>query len=134
MILRLEPLMRPLLLLAASSALLAPTGAQSLQVYGTSGYLSEYELSASVSEQVADGKKEFSGPLIVKHVGLCTHNGPNETAGRITLRMVGSSSRVQATLAFGGNECTYRGLLSQSYHGVMSCAGKAGIPVRLWTK
>lgn len=126
--------MRPLLILAAWSALLAPTGAQALQLYGTSGYLSEYELSASVSEQVASGRREFSGSLIVKHVGLCTHNGPNETAGRITLRMVGPSPHVQATLAFGENECTYRGLLSQSYHGVMACAGKPGIPLRLWTK
>jgi hypothetical protein len=126
--------MRPFLLFAAWCALLAPTGAQSLQVYGKSGYLGEYELSASVSEQIADGRKEYSGPLVLKHIGLCTHDGPNEIAGRITMHVVGSSSRVHATLVFDGNECTYRGLLSPSYHGVMNCAGKPGIPLRLWTK
>jgi hypothetical protein len=48
-----------------------------MQVYGTTGYLGECELSSIVSEQVANGRKEYSGPLAVKHVGLC-HDGPQE--------------------------------------------------------
>jgi hypothetical protein len=37
-----------------------------MQVYGKTGYLGEYELSSIVSEQVANGRKEYSGPLAVK--------------------------------------------------------------------
>ena len=48
-----------------------------MQVYGTTGYLGECELSSIVSEQVANGRKEYSGPLAVKHVGLC-RDGPQE--------------------------------------------------------
>jgi hypothetical protein len=48
-----------------------------MQVYGKTGYLGEYELSSIVSEQVANGRKEYSGPLAVKHVGLC-RDGPQE--------------------------------------------------------
>ena len=39
-----------------------------MQVFGKTGYLGEYELSSIVSEQVANGRKEYSGPLAVKHV------------------------------------------------------------------
>jgi hypothetical protein len=42
-----------------------------MQVYGRTGYLGEYELSRNVSEQVTSGRKEYSGPLAVKHVGWC---------------------------------------------------------------
>jgi hypothetical protein len=45
-----------------------------MQVYGKTGYLGEYELSSIVSAQVANGRKEYSGPLAVKHVGLCTRD------------------------------------------------------------
>ena len=52
-----------------------------LQVYGKTGYLGEYELSSIVSEQVANGRKEYSGPLTVKHVGLC-NSGRSEGNNR----------------------------------------------------
>jgi hypothetical protein len=39
--------------------------------------------------------------------------------------------RVTATLVF---ECTYEGVLSESYHGFMNCVDKTSLPLRLWTK
>ena len=70
----------------------------------------EYELSSIVSEQVANGIKEYSGPLAVKHVGLCTRDGPQETTGQIRFRLTGSSTRATATLVFEGVECTWEGV------------------------
>ena len=105
-----------------------------MQVYGKSGYLGEYELSSIVFEQVASGKKEYSGPLAVKHVGLCTRDGPKETTGQIRFRLTGSSTRATATLVFEGVECTWEGVLLKSYHGFMNCADKTSLPLRLWTK
>jgi len=32
-----------------------------MQVYGKKGYLGEFELSSIVSEQVTNGRKEYSG-------------------------------------------------------------------------
>ena len=61
-----------------------------MQVYGKTGYLGEYELSSIVSEQVANGRKEYSGPLAVKHVGLCTRDGPQEATGHIRFQLTGS--------------------------------------------
>ena len=105
-----------------------------MQVYAKTGYLGEYDLSSTVSEQFANGIKEYSGPLAVKHVGLCTRDGPKETTGRIRLQVTGSSRRVTATLVFEGVECTYEGMLSEEYHGFMNCADKTSLPFRLWTK
>ena len=65
-----EVYLRKIVLVAVLSGLAIPARAQSMQVYGKTGYLGEYELSSIVSEQVANGRKEYSGPLAVKHVGL----------------------------------------------------------------
>ena len=124
--------LRTVVLVAVLSALAIPARAQSMQVCGKTGYLGEYELSGTVSEQTANGRKEYSGPLVAKHVGLCTHDGPKETTGQIRLHAVGSSAN--ATLVFEGVECTYEGVLSESYHGFMNCADKTSLPLRLWTK
>ena len=77
--------LRTVVLVAVLSALAIPARAQSMQVYGKTGYLGEYELSGTVSEQTANVRKEYSGPLVAKHVGLCTHDGPQETTGQIRL-------------------------------------------------
>jgi hypothetical protein len=128
-----EARLRTVILVAVLSALAIPARAQSMQVYDKTGYLGEYELSGTVSEQ-PNGRKEYSRPLVAKHVGLCTHDGPKETAGQIRLRLMGSSSRATATLVFEGVECTYEGVLSESYHGFMNCADKTSLPLRLWAK
>jgi hypothetical protein len=112
----------------------APARADSLQIHGTTGYASEYELIGSVIEQDSSGKKEFSGPLTVRHVGLCTHDGPKETVGEIRFELAKSSSRIIATLDFDGNKCTYNGVFSESHHGFMDCGGGGSVPLRIWAK
>ena len=127
--------MRALLMCLAATVSLTPVCAHSeLQLYGKTGYLGEYELSATVSEQISNGKTEFSGPLVVKHVGLCTHTGPQEVTSEIKLQFAGSSQRVTAKLVFEGLDCTYQGILAESYHGFMDCADHTSVPLRLWTK
>jgi hypothetical protein len=108
--------------------------ADPLQIHGTTGYAGEYELSGSVSEQDLNGQKEFSGPLTVRHIGLCTRDGPKETVGEIRFELAKSSSRVTATLDFDGSKCIYKGMFSYSYHGFMDCGREGNLPLRLWTK
>ena len=125
--------MRPVGFLLILSSI-AVARAEPLQIHGTTGYVGEYELSGSVSEQELNGKKEFSGPLTVRHVGLCTHDGPKETVGEIRFELSKSSSRITATLNFDGSKCTYDGALSESYRGFMDCGRGASLPLSLWTK
>jgi hypothetical protein len=125
-----------LFVLVGCGALVTPAAAaESLQIQGVTGFLSEYELSASVSGQSSNwGTEELSGLLNVKHVGLCTHDGPNEMLGQLKIQFAGLSHRMTATLSFDGRECTYRGFLSESASGAMTCTGNLNLPVRLWAK
>ena len=126
--------MRPVGFFLTLSILAMPARAEPLQIHGMTGFIGEYELSGSVSEQDLNGKKEFSGPLTVRHVGLCTHDGPKETVGEIRIELAKSSSSITARLDFDGSKCTYKGVLSESFQGFMDCGRQGNLPLRLWTK
>jgi hypothetical protein len=109
--------------------------ARSLQVTGTAGYLSEWELKAEATAGISGGHEEFSGPLTLKHVGLCSANGPEEKLGRIEFHISKSlwSSQINATLSIDGKRCSYSGKLSES-SGFMDCSDGNGIPLTLLVK
>lgn len=115
--------------IVVSLLLSGPALAQSMQVKGSLGFLSEYEISASVS--APSGGKRYSGRMLVRHVGVCTHDGPEEKEGDLSLQML-SSSRVKATLSFDGQECTFSGRLSDSNIGSLDCPNRPPLPLRLW--
>jgi hypothetical protein len=115
------------------AALATPAGAQSLQLIGYSGFLGEWELTAIVTENALGGK-EYAGPMTMKHVGICTQDGPEERAGEIRLKISTASSRLNATLSVAGVECSYSGQLSDAYTGTMSCPDREAVPLRLWLK
>ena len=102
--------MRTFLVFIAWAVLAGAVRAQSvLQLYGKTGYLGEYELSGTLSEQSANAGSQYAGPLLIKHIGLCSHTGPQETITQIKLQIERPSQRVMAALVFDGVECTYRG-------------------------
>ena len=125
--------MRALFLSIGLFALFTPAHAQALEIIGYSGYLGEWELTATVTE-TAPGRKGYSGPLTMKHVGLCTQDGPEERTGEIHLELSASSSRLDATLSVAGVECSYSGRLSDSYIGTMTCPDREAVPLKLWVK
>jgi hypothetical protein len=112
--------------------LATPAGAQSLQVIGYSGYLGEWELTAT--EQMSGQTKEYFGPLTMRHIGLCTQDGPEEKTGEMRFQITASSSRLNATLSVAGVECSYSGRLSDSYTGTMDCPDRQAVPLKLWLK
>ena len=124
--------MRALLLLIMLGALATPAQAQSRQVIGYAGVLGEWELTATVTENSSRRSKEFSGPLTMKHTGVCTQDGPEEKTGELRFQL--SSSRLTATLLVAGVACTYSGKLSDSYSGMMTCPDRSAVPLRLWVK
>src|SRR5262245_33047326 len=84
--------------------------AQSSQLAGKLGYLSEWEVTAKVAPRGA----EFFGPLTVRHVGVCAPGHPVEMAGEIRYRITGwLSRRMEATLVIDGTECGFAGKLGQ---------------------
>ena len=126
--------MRALLLSFALGAVAAPASAQSLQVIGYSGYLGEWELTATVTEKTRLWAKEFSGPLSMKHVGICTQDGPEEKTGEIRFQISALSSQLDATLLVEGQACTYSARAADPYSGVMACPDGKAVPLKLWLK
>jgi hypothetical protein len=106
-----------------------------MEFLGQAGVLGEWELTGNLTQGVAGPRKEFSGPLKMKHVGICTQDGPEERAGEIRLQLAGrSESRVTAELVLDGVPCTYNARKTHAYGGTMSCAGRAPVPLLVWLK
>jgi hypothetical protein len=128
-------------LLFSASFLFAGTAAsaQSLSVTGVAGYLSEWQLTAQLSP--VSESTDFAGPMSIKHIGLCTHDGPDEIMTQLTLRttearpwLAKSKLKIEATFVMDGAECTLAGSFSGAYRGSMDCAGVKGIPVEISVK
>jgi hypothetical protein len=122
--------------LVAASLLIpaTPARAESREVVGQAGFLGEWEITATVTEAVANGTAEFSGPMTLKHVGVCTHDGPDEKTGQLRLRISEASTRVKATLLMDGAECTYSGDRAGAVPGLMTCSDRSSIPLTLRIK
>ena len=126
--------MRALLLLLVTGALAGPAQAKSLQLVGYAGVLGEWELTATVTENASRRTKDFSGPLTMTHVGLCTQDGPEKKTGQIRLQLSSSPSRLNASILVAGVVCSYSGRLSDFYTGMMTCPDREAVPLKLWVK
>jgi hypothetical protein len=122
------------LLLFVLGALAAPAQAKSLQLVGYAGVLGEWELTATVTDNARGWAEEFSGPLSMKHVGICTQDGPEEKTGEIRFRISALSSRLDAILLVEGVACSYSAGRSDSYSGMMACPDRQAVPLKLWLK
>jgi hypothetical protein len=134
MAISMEHIVRAFLLPIVVGMLATPASAQSLQVVGYSGYLGEWELTATVTETASGHTKEYSGPLTMRHVGVCTQDGPEEKTGKVRFQISASSSQLNATFSVAGVECTYSGRLSDSYTGTMECPDRQPVPLKLWVR
>jgi hypothetical protein len=123
--------MKAFLLPIVLGALMTPAAAQSLQVVGYSGYLGEWELTATVAG-IAGQPNEYAGPLTMKHVGLCTQEGPEEKTGEIRFHLAGP--QLDAVLSVAGVACSYGGRLSDAFDGTLSCADREAVPLKLWVR
>jgi len=112
---------------------LASAPARALEVTGSSGFLGEWEVTATVTETASGRTKDYRGPLVLKHIGLCTQDGPVEKKGEMRLQ-ISASSQLNATLSMPGTECTASGPLSDGYTGTMICSDRQVIPLRLRVK
>jgi hypothetical protein len=116
---------------AASSG----AAAQPMEILGYAGVLGEWELAGTVAP-IGSASREFSGPLKMTHVGVCTQDGPEVKKAEMRLQISGAASaaRMKATLLIDGVPCTYAARLSDSYSGMMNCPGQRPTPLKIWVK
>ena len=123
------------LLSALALCLFEVPKAQAMELLGQAGVLGEWELTGNLTENGSGPSNEFSGPLKMKHVGVCTVDEPEERAGNIRLQFADHSrSHVTANLVLDGVACTYDARKTHAYEGTMSCAGRAAVPLLVWLK
>jgi len=129
-----EKALRALLPLFVLGALSAPAQAFPRHILGYAGVIGEWELTAVVTEKTLGWAKEYSGPVSMKHVGICTQDGPEEKTGEIRVQISSLTSQLDATLLVEGIECVYSARLSNPYIGMMACRDREAIPLKLWLK
>jgi len=129
--------MRNVALAAAVLGALAASGtaAQPMEILGYAGMLGEWEFAGTMAPSGSRGR-EFTGPLKITHVGVCTQDGPEVKNGEMRLQLTGAApaTRMQATLVIDGVKCLYSGRLSDSYSGMMICPDKRPTPLKIWIK
>lgn len=125
--------MRPHLLLALSPMM--PIAAEALELTGRYGYAGEWAVTATLAEAepaASKRKRDFAGPIRLKHLALCGPGEVAEKSGTLNLRRDGQ--RYAAIFAIGEESCAVSGTLSEDGIAFADC-GKAGkIPLRLWPK
>ena len=103
-----------------------------MELLGQAGELGEWELTGNLTE--SGQIMEFSGPLKMKHVGICTQDGPEERAGEISLQLASRSESLTARLVLDGIPCTYSARKTHAYEGTMACTNRAPVPLMVWLK
>src|SRR6187551_3108239 len=124
--------MRTIIVPIVLGTLAGPAVAEPREVFGYGGELGEWELSATVTEKASSRGREFSGPLSMTHVGMCTQDGPEQKTGEIRFQISALSSRLDARLLVEGVECTYSAASSEPYSGMMNCPDRDAVPLKLW--
>jgi hypothetical protein len=107
----------------------AAAGAEPYAASGQVGYLQEWELRASLAKTVSDGRIEYSGPMTLRHVGLCSVNGVEEKSGNIRLTMSRAPGAAEGTLAMEGDSCRIVATQAPSYSGLLTCRNGQGVPI-----
>jgi hypothetical protein len=107
----------------------AAAAAEPYAASGQVGYLQEWELKASLAKTVSGSKIEYSGPVTLRHIGLCSVNGVEEKSGKIRLTMSRTPAAAEGTLALEGDSCRIVANQAPSYSGLLTCRNGQGVPI-----
>jgi hypothetical protein len=104
-----------------------PALAQSYSASGQIGYLQEWEIKGDLARTATRTGADYSGPVTLRHVGLCSANGVEEKSGVMQLKV--SPSRLEGTLAMDDDSCKIVASPAASHSGLLSCRNGQGVPI-----
>jgi hypothetical protein len=110
-------------------AAMTAAGAEPYAANGQVGYLQEWEFEASLAKSVSGGRIEYSGPMTLRHVGLCSVNGVEVKSGNLRLTMSRAPGAAEGTLAMEGDNCRIVASQAPSYSGLLTCRNGQGVPI-----
>jgi hypothetical protein len=125
---------KSVLVLLALAVAGTPARSRSLHIAGTAGYLSEWQFDGEVAETATSG--ELVGPLVWKHIGLCSVNGPQVSPARFTSGFRGRVPRPRSMRQFYSTArgALIAGTFSGSSEGRMDCPDVGAIPLSISIK
>jgi hypothetical protein len=103
--------------------------AQSYSVNGQVGYLGEWEMKANLAKTITGSGVSYDGPVTLRHVGLCSVNGPEEKSGVVRLMVSRKTSAVEGTLAMKDDACRIAASASKPHSGLLNCRDGQGVPI-----
>ena len=103
--------------------------AQSYSFSGQAGYLGEWEMKANLARTITSSGVSYDGPVTLRHVGLCSVNGPVEKSGVVRLTVSRRASSVEGTLSLKDDTCRIVASASKSHSGLLNCRDGQGVPV-----
>jgi hypothetical protein len=103
--------------------------AQSYSVNGQVGYLGEWEMKANLAKTITSSGVSYDGPVTLRHVGLCSVNGPEEKSGVVRLMVSRKTSAVEGTLAMKDDACRIAASASKPHSGLLNCRDGQGVPI-----
>src|ERR1700759_1641296 len=122
--------MRSIALCAIAVLCLAPPAVaqEARTVPGQFGSLGEWDLTATLTQRPGG---EWVGPALMKHVGYCTVDGPEEKTGELRVTLAESRGRMNGTILIDGVSCTFRVRLKEGYDGTLRCPDRRDMPLTL---
>ena len=121
--------MRTLFVAISICVVAATAAAEPYAASGQVGYLQEWELKANLAKTTSSGRIEYSGPVTLRHVGLCSANGVEEKSGKMRLTMSRAPAAAEGTLALEGESCRIVANQAPSYSGLLTCRNGQGVPI-----
>jgi hypothetical protein len=103
--------------------------AQSYSVNGQVGYLGEWEMKANLAKTITSSGMSYDGPVTLRHVGLCSVNGPEEKSGVVRLMVSRKTSAVEGTLSLKDDACKIAASASRPHSGLLNCRDGQGVPI-----
>jgi hypothetical protein len=103
--------------------------AQTYSANGQIGYLQEWEMKASLVKTMTSAGTGYSGPVTLRHVGLCSADGVEEKSGVVKLEVSPKTLGIEGTLSMKDDDCRIVASASRLYSGLLSCHDGQGIPI-----
>jgi hypothetical protein len=103
--------------------------AQSYSINGQIGYLQEWEMKANLAQTITASGVNYDGPVTLRHVGLCSVNGPEEKSAVVRLTVSRKTSGIEGTLTMTDDTCRIAVSASKSHSGLLNCRDGQGVPI-----
>jgi hypothetical protein len=86
-------------------------------------------MKANLAQTITASGVNYDGPVTLRHVGLCSVNGPEEKSAVVRLTVSRKTSGIEGTLTMTDDTCRIAVSASKSHSGLLNCRDGQGVPI-----